>query len=154
LNEEFNWLATNTNPDTQSGQYNIQTHNALFGPQFGTDITYQQANWRVVTRLKGGPMINWADQITNVQTVSFGDFAERNASARTSTLAFAGELNVIGVYLFRPNMGLRASYDFIGISNLALADKQITFNQLNPPFFTTSRGVFITGVSFGFECCW
>jgi hypothetical protein len=67
------------------------------------------------------------------------------------TLAFVGGLNFIGQYRFRPSFGLRVSYDLLWVTDLALAQNQLTFFPSNPSEISDSHALFFQGVSFGLE---
>jgi hypothetical protein len=111
---------------------------------------------------KGGPFINFADQFTNVNAIGTNTTGpvpvvttlNRNVSNQATPLAFLGEFNVNSAYFFRPNIALRAGYTFVLISNLALADKQITFTQIAPAKISTAIGTSIQGANVGFEFYW
>ena len=61
-NEGFFWRSEGTDPSLVAGNYQVMTHNTVFGPQCGTTMTYQHENWRFTGRLGGGTMVNWAQQ--------------------------------------------------------------------------------------------
>jgi hypothetical protein len=46
---------------------------------------------------------------------------------------------------------LRVSYDLLWVTNLALAQNQITFLPSTPPEISPSHALFMQGVTLGFE---
>ncbi len=159
LNESFNWLSEGTNPATTFGQYNIRTHNTLCGVQFGSAMNYQQAGWRAGIIIRGGPYLNFADQFTVVEGIGptpTGGSAtiNRNESNQSTALAFLGEINMNVAYYFRPNIAVRTGLEVMYLTDLALADKEITFVQLNPAKMSASHEVQIIGFTLGFEWNW
>ena len=158
INESFNWLSQGTNPATTFGQYNVRTHNTLFGLQGGVDFQYQQAEWRLGTRIKAGPCLNFADQFTTVtivDTTTPNPQGNRNVSNQTTPVALVSEVNVNAAYFFRPNMAFRTSYNILFVTDVALADKQITFTQISPAgYISTAHGLMYQGVTAGFEFYW
>jgi hypothetical protein len=76
---------------------------------------------------------------------------DRRESTKDHDAAFLGELNFVGVYHLRPNLAWRFSYDLMWVTNLALAQNQLTFNPALPPEISDSHALFYQGLSFGFE---
>ena len=60
-------------------------------------------------------------------------------------LAFVGELNFIGAYQFNPNFAFRTGYDLMWVTNLALAQNQITFSPSTPPMISSLHSLFFRG---------
>jgi len=75
----------------------------------------------------------------------------RNENAQDHTLAFVGELGFLLGYQFRPNFGLRVSYDLMWVTNLALAQNQLTFHPTTPTQIADQHSLFYQGVGVGFE---
>ena len=112
----------------------VGTHNDLVGVQIGSDWFYQDCRWRFGVRGKAGPYFNFADQSSLVTQQTATPIPDRNESAaHQDSLAFVGEVNLMGAYQIRPNMALRASYDLMWINNVALAPNQVNFVITNPP---------------------
>ncbi|HEX4147215.1 MAG TPA: hypothetical protein VHY91_27205 [Pirellulales bacterium] len=155
-NETFLWRSEGTDPSMVAGNYSITTHNALFGPQFGSTITYQHENWRLTGRLAGGALGNYGDQhsIINGFDVPTGNSISRNDSNSGTTLSLLADFGLNLTYLFRPNMGIRLGYQLMGIGNLAIAEHQITFLNLNPATLNQDHGLYFQGVSGGLEFAW
>ncbi len=51
-------------------------------------------------------------------------------------------------------MGLRFGYQIMALTNMALAERQITFLYLNPAIMNQDHGLYFEGVSGGFEFTW
>jgi hypothetical protein len=155
-NENFLWRSEGTDPTTVAGNYGITTHNALFGPQVGTVLTYQHENWRFSGRLGGGALANYADQHSVIQgfDVPTGTSINTNSSNSATTLSMMVDFGLNVTYLFRPNMGLRLGYQIMAVSNMALAERQITFLSLNPGIMNQDHGLYFQGVSSGLEFTW
>jgi hypothetical protein len=158
-NDNFLWRSQGSDPSTVAGNYDVTAHNALFGVQFGSAITYQHENWRFTGRIAGGPFANYCDQHSIVNGFDVVDlsspvFINRNYTASTTTLAMLVDFNFSTVYLFRPNMGLRFGYQILAASNLALASRQLNFVSFNPSQVNQNHGLYFQGISGGFEWAW
>lgn len=151
VNESINYFA---NSSAGTGSYDVITHNNLVGLQVGTDCFFERSEWRLGGRAKAGSLVNWTSQASTVRILNNNGaplLPNRDEFVKDHSLAFVGELSVIGEYRFRPSFGLRASYDLMWVSNLALAQNQITFFPSTPPEISDSHALFFQGVSFGLE---
>lgn len=144
-----------------SGNYNIKTHNYMFGPQIGADVTWQSALWKFGVRVKGGGLVNFTDQHSDIsgvnafvgQTGNTGTPFALQSQRSSNTLAFVGEVNLTGAYYLRPNVAIRGSTDLMWINNVALASEQINF--LDPlPIIINGGALFYGGGSLGLEVVW
>jgi hypothetical protein len=152
VNEQLHYQAQSS---AANGDYNVQTHNNLVGLQGGGDWFYQRPSWRLGMRVKGGMLVNWADQISQVQILDANGVPvapTRDERANKNIAALLGEISFIGSYQITPRFGFRVSYDMMWVTNLALAQNQINFT----PSDTGSQASFqkslmFTGASFGFE---
>jgi hypothetical protein len=151
VNERINWTASN---ELGNGSYRVITHNNMVGPQFGGDLMWEQTYWRAGVRATVGSLVNWASQSSTVRILDpNGDplSPNRDEFAKLHTLSFVGGLNFLGEYRFRPNFGVRASYDLLWATDLALAQNQFTFFPSTPPEISASHSLFFQGVSLGVE---
>jgi hypothetical protein len=155
-NETFMWRSEGTDPSMVAGNYDITTHNAVFGPQIGGTVTYQHENWRFSGRLAGGSLGNYANQhsMINGFDIPTSTSINVNNSNSATTLSLMADFGLNVTYLFRPNMGLRFGYQIMGISNLALAERQITFLSFNPAIMNQDHALYFQGVSTGLEFAW
>ena len=165
VDETFDWLSrgsfeVNGAPFSDvSAQYFVRTRNDLVGLQFGADMIYRRCKWSAGFRGKVSPCINFASMSSRGVTNTAGDpyaavSLDFGTSARKDDVAFIGEFGVVGSYSVCPNLTLRASYDLMWVTGLALASEQITF-QTDPPDAIDTFGVnFSQGLSLGFEWIW
>ncbi len=151
INERLNYISS---ANIGNGTYNVFTHNTLVGPQAGFDWYFDHNNWRLGTRLKGGALVNFADQATSVQILGLNGaplVANRDQKASDSALAFVGEVNFVAAYRLRPNFSIRASYDLLWATSLALAQNQVTFTPSPIATIADHHSLFYQGGSIGFE---
>jgi len=71
-------------------------------------------------------------------------------------VAFVGELNLTGIYRLNEIWNLRAGYNAMWISGVALAPNQLDFSGELPAGnqLSSNGGVFLHGVSCGIEARW
>ncbi len=137
-----------------NGSYDIATHNNMVGPQVGAELFYEHYEWRFGGRMKGAALVNWSNQSSRVRILSPTGtplLPNRDEYAQDNELGFAGEMNFIGAYQVTPNFAFRTSYDLLWVTNLALAQNQITFSPSTPPAISSHHGLFYQGASIGFE---
>ncbi len=149
--EKLNYLSSST---IGNGSYDVQTSNNLVGPQAGFEWAYEGDTWHAGARGKVGGFVNWDSASTQVNILDLALnplVPARNQMVNSSILAFVGEINAFGSYRIRPNFSLRASYDLMFVSNLALAQNQVTFKPSTPPEIADHHMLLFQGVSFGFE---
>ncbi len=150
INESLNWFATN---ELGTGDYLIGTHNNMVGPQVGGELFYERAYWRLGVKGKAGGLVNWASQSSTVRVLDDnGDplAPNRNEHIDTHSMSFVGGVGVLGEYRLKPNFGLRASYDLLWVTNVALAQNQLTFFPSSPAEISESHSLFFQGFTFGF----
>lgn len=162
VDEQFDWFSrgsieVNGAPFTEvGGDYLVHTYNDLIGLQVGAELIFRQCRWSWGVRVKAGPYVNFASQISRAQTVAAADpYAAVPLDFRTSAdkddAAFIGEVGLVGTYSINPSLMLRASYDFMWVAGLALAPEQILF-QTNPPDTITVEGLgYYNGLTLGLE---
>ena len=151
IDETLDYRATATNA---KGDYHIQTHNNMVGLQIGSDWFYEHYEWRGGVRVKGGSLVNWANQSSQVAVLDdAGAFLRpfRNEHASDHVLGFTGEVTFIGSYQITPHLAFRTSYDLMWVTNLALAQNQVTFFPSTPPDISVSHSLFFQGASIGLE---
>jgi hypothetical protein len=151
VNERIDWTASNQLGD---GSYVVVTHNNMVGPQVGGELFYERAYWRAGVRTNGGALVNWASQSSTVRILNpDGEPLDPNRDEFTKdhTLSFAGGVSFIGEYRFKPTFGLRVSYDLMWVTDLALAQNQITFFPSTPTEISGSHTLFFQGATLGFE---
>jgi hypothetical protein len=139
---------------TATGQYDIATHNNLAGPQIGADWFIEHYEWRLGGRIKGGSLVNASNQSTRVRILDHAGtplVPNRDEFASLHTLAFVGEINFIGAYQFTPNCAFRAGYDLMWVTDLALAQNQLTFSPSTPTLISSQHVLFYQGFTIGLE---
>jgi hypothetical protein len=153
LEDALVWRATNIATfGGEDGVYRVDTSNDMFGFHLGCNLLMEHDRWNVEIGGKGGPYINdvkanSAMIITNDEADSF---IKRN---REPTLAFIGEFQLIARYHLRPNVSLRAGWQMMYVSSVALAPNQIDFSP-DEGRFPYTGDPFYNGAIFGFESYW
>jgi hypothetical protein len=154
INETLLWLAQSVGAEAGTGSYLVTTHNNMVGPQIGGDLFYERTDWRLGIRTRAAAVVNWNSQRSTVRILNNNGVPlvpNRDESVDTHDAAFVGEIGFVGSYHFRPNFALRASYDLMWVTNLALAQNQLTFNPALPAEISNSHSLFYQGLSLGFE---
>lgn len=161
-----------------SGDYRIRTHNDLVGLQIGGDWIYRQCKWAWGIRAKAGPFINFEDMSSHLAInatpavwdteagmfVSVGDpYLPADAqdldirrTAKRNGAALVGEVGVVGTYKVNPHLTLRAAYDIVWVTGLALAPEQLVY-ETDPPekLKVNDNGhYFLQGITLGGEFLW
>ena len=122
--ERFNMSAQRTVAGaTETGSYNINTANHLYGGQLGARIRRTQGRFGWEGRGAAGVYLNNSQQSQSV--TDFPNFSLRNASNSGNGAAFVGDVNLTGLYRLNNVWNLRAGYNVIWIQGLALAPDQI-----------------------------
>ncbi len=148
------------NATAVSGDYIVDTRNEMYGPQIGADLMFRECRLTWGVQIKVAPMINFADHVSSVRTTAAASDAYFQAdlnelrTARKDDLSLIGELNFMGSYLIRPNMRLRAQYQLLWITGMALAAEQFDFRVAPAPWLNNDGGIFSQGVTAGLECVW
>lgn len=156
LSDTLDWQATDilTNGVAQGndGSYFIRTKNDLFGFQAGGGLTYQTPRWSVGTRVKGGIFVN--DALGNTAlNFTADDAADANLRLRENQLSFIGEFGLQAKYHVTPNVSVRAGYDMMLLTSIALAPDQATFIT-DFSYLNTTGDPFYHGASMGMEWYW
>ena len=137
-----------------TGNYNVVTHNNMVGPQVAGELFYDHTYWRLGVRGKTGALVNFASQSSTVRILDDnGDplSPNRDEYAKGHSMSFVGGLSLIGEYRFRPNFGIKGSFDMLWLTDLALAQNQLTFFPSNPAQLSDSHSLFLNGFTLGFE---
>ena len=137
---------------TREGLYLVQTNNDLFGMQVGFDLqtTMNEINWGL--RGKVGALYNFADRRSRVSPTP-AQFVTPLEKVIDNHLSFLSEISLMGMYKFRPNIGIRVGYDILFVSNIGLAAENLGLNGVFPNFNHNGNG-FYHGSSAGFEVFW
>jgi len=157
--------------DNVGGDYAVRTHNDLFGFQVGADLIYRKCRWRYGVKAKAGPYVNFSDQFSHVTTdaaILRGNFPDANSAyedqtfaaqdirrrGRKNSVALLAEVGFVGEYRIRPNMNVRAAYDFMWITGLALAPEQMQFRPDPTNAVNTNGHIFSHGITLTAEWMW
>ena len=156
--EGFDWRSAAADPDVANGLYQVTTNNQLVGLQFGHELIIQRPKFRFGIRNKVGGYINYSDQNTFVNIVdsrqgTTGD-QTRIESGNAHDMTFIYDLNIMAAYHIRPNLAIRAGYDFMFINQLALAPEQLTFVPPPSSRIVTGGALLLNGFSLGLEMVW
>ena len=151
--EAFAFDSVDTLNPGNMGSLDIDAQNDLFGLQVGAEWTEQFETWSWGLRSKFGSFVNFADQQT-VIVPSPADAIERARGATDEQLTMLIEFGLIARYQVRPNLALRASYDFMWLQGVALAPEQATFNSAAPEVVNVGGNILFQGGSVGFEWVW
>ena len=154
LEDVLDWRATNIATfGGEDGTYRVDTSNDMFGFQIGCDILLEHDRWNLQIGGKGGPFVNDAkanSDMTIANDITNSSFTKNN---RESTLAFIGEFQLIARYHLRPNVSLRAGWQMMYITSVALAPNQIDFSP-DEGRFPYTGDPFYNGGIFGVETYW
>jgi len=152
INEGFYFDSTGA---TESGNYSVRTINDMFGLQFGGRLVEQYSQWSWGGSWEVGGLVNFVDRKSRVDTTTNGVVAGRGEYLHNETLVFAGKGGILATYQIRPNMSLRASYDFVYLTGLALAAENVSLADPAGfgPLKLTGQTLY-HGAHVGFEMFW
>ena len=143
-----------------SGDYDVNTHNDMFGPQIGADLMFHQCRYSYGVQTKLAPLVNFSDQYSRIVTSASGDpmatYGDINEIryAKKDDCTLVGELSILGNYRIRKNLVVHAGYHFVWITGLALAGEQIQFQPNAAATLNDNGHVFYQGISAGLEWIW
>ena len=141
-----------------SGDYDVKTHNALVGLQFGGEYKYLTKNWSAGFESKVGAFLNIGDvqrQIRSINTAPLpGEILINFAGVqRANVLAVALDMRIFARYHITPNFIVRGGWDAIWVNGLGLATEQLTFEPSRARF-NLGGNTFYQGLSLGLEKVW
>lgn len=154
---------------TNSGRYGIRTHNDMFGFQIGGELMFRDRLWEFGARYKLGPLLNYADQVSEIaatrnthytQGDSQDEFGYAQSKSHKVEVSGLAEIGVEGTYKITPNLSFHAAYDWIFITNLALAPEQVDYyiaSQVagyNSSRVNTNGHAMYHGLTLGLEFLW
>ena len=151
--EAFAFDSVDTANPGNMGSLDIDAQNDLFGVHVGAEWTEQFETWSWGLRGKFGGFVNFADQQTVIVT-SPANAIERARGATDEQLSMLVEFGLVTRYQVRPNLTIRASYDFMWLQGVALAPEQATFNSAAPEVVNVGGNILLQGGSVGFEWVW
>ena len=78
----------------------------------------------------------------------------RNESLDEETIVFMGEASINGTYYVRPNVALRASYDFMYLTGLVRAPENLGLANNAFPALNMQGMALVHGMHFGLDLFW
>lgn len=152
MEDILDWRAEDIGVVGDDGRYNIRTDNDLFGLQLGGGVKYQAPRWSVGLFGKGGIFLNDALGRTQL-TFTDEDLDDADLRLRENQLSFLCEFKMQSRFHITPNTSVRAAYELMFLSAMALAPSQATFLP-EFSYLNTTGDPFYHGISFGFEGYW
>jgi hypothetical protein len=152
LRDILDWRAEDIEELGDDGSYLIRADNDMFGFQMGAGFAYERARWSVGVQSKAGVFVNNASGRTALNFTA-DDLDDADLRLQNDELSFVGEAKLIGRWHILPDLSLRASYEMMYISAVALAPNQATFIT-DFSYLNTSQDPFYHGASFGIEGFW
>ncbi len=166
VDEQFRFSSDSSRFDSQlqltqafTGEYRIRTHNDMFGLQFGGDWMVRRCKWSYGMRIKAGPFFNFSDK--DLRLVASGiDFTgpapvtselDIQRDSRKNGTALLAEFGFVGTYKIHPNLTLRAAYDFMWLTGLALAPEQLVFAERITSAVNDNGHIYFHGLTLGAE---
>ncbi|MCO6043353.1 BBP7 family outer membrane beta-barrel protein [Aeoliella sp. ICT_H6.2] len=153
LVDTLDWSATNISTfANEDGNYHVVTNNDMFGVQLGCSLLYERDRWNVELMGKGGPYINDVKAKSRF-TITNDEDSSYSVNNRDTTLSFIGEMQLVGRYHLRPNISLKAGWQMMYVSAVAIAPDQLNFSP-DEGRFPYTGDPFYNGGIFGLECYW
>jgi len=140
---------------TETGYYNVDTRNSLYGAQLGARIRRGWNRFRWEATGKAGLLHNDAEQ--SQYLVDFPNYLRRApVSGASGQAAFIGEINLSAIYRLDDLWGIRVGYNAIWLEGVALAPDQLdfTFTDASGTGVNHVGGLFLHGVNVGLEARW
>ncbi len=145
-----------SNTQNQFGiQDHVGTRNNLLGINVGGELDYHHDLWYVGARIKGAPCLNFVD-MDRCLVVLVND-VQNSATSESVALtspAFVTEFSMLAGWQLTPRLSLRASYDFMWLTSVALAPDQVDFVAAKRRVIDNSQGQFLDGMSLGLLFHW
>ena len=136
--------------------YRVNTRNNMFGGQVGGRGRMTWNNCALEGWAKAGLLGNAQKEIQAPLVTSSGATIPRVSSATGGEVGFVGDINLSVIYRLTDVWGIRAGYNTVWLSGLALAPNQYDFSldenaggRLDP-----SGGIFLHGANLGLEARW
>ena len=136
-NEHFRWTSSGAIDEqltrTSSGRFETSVHNDMFGPQLGAGIVEQRAHWNWGVKSTAGLLYNFADRDVSIETNDPTAVVNPNNHrvadyASDDQAVFMWEAGAHVGYHIRPNITLKASYDVLFYTGIAVARDAIEIN--------------------------
>lgn len=155
LNWDDSLLINSTDNDGDVSNYGVFNSNNLFGAQIGTRFVRHGYRWDWEATGKAG---FFGNEITQRQRLTDDDGALtlRNVGNRDTGGSFVGDINLSAHCRLSDVWRLRAGYNVIVVTGLALAPDQLDFsnNLLSGTTVDHSATIFLHGLNVGVEAIW
>ena len=152
LRDIFDWRAEDIQVLGDDGSYLIRTDNDMFGFQMGGGLAYERARWSVGVQSKAGVFVNNATGRTTLNFTA-NDLNDADLRLQSDELSFVGEAKLVGRWHILPDLSLRAAYEMMYITSVALGPNQATFID-DFSYLNATQDPFYHGASFGIEGYW
>lgn len=145
-------------PGDPASYYTVNTSSNLFGGQLGVRRRRDWNRWGLEGTAKAGlagtNLYQSSGPITS--TLSPGAVFREPTSASATGVGFLSTLNLTGIYRLTDHWGLRAGYNLIWLSGVALAPSQWDFTDTATSGTSLAGGgsLFLHGVNVGAERRW
>lgn len=142
----------------ENGLYKVETSNDLITFQVGGGCTYDADRWSLTFFTRGGLSLNdakanallsYTDPVTGDVRTDVGF----NNSERMGSMPLVLQGGILGRYHLRPNVSIRAGYEFLYMTAMALAPHQVNFTP-NDGKVGTTASPFMHGLTLGGEFYW
>lgn len=142
---------------SESSEYRVRTSSNLFGGQIGLRARKEYQRWAfegwLKTGLAGVCLSQTQDEIINTMTP--GVLLRDGASSNATGLGTFSDMNITAIYKLNQRWGLRAGYNMLWLTGVALAPSQWNFST--PEAVTAINndgGLFLYGANLGVEARW
>jgi hypothetical protein len=152
IRDILDWRAEDIEVLGDDGSYLIRTDNDMFGFQMGAGAAYERARWSVGVQSKAGVFANNASGRTALDFTA-DDLDDADLRLQSDELSFVGEAKLVGRWHILPDFSLRAAYELMYVTSVALGPNQATFIP-DFSYLNASQDPFYHGASFGFEGYW
>ncbi|MEO1495865.1 MAG: BBP7 family outer membrane beta-barrel protein [Planctomycetota bacterium] len=138
------------------GFYRVNASNNLFGGQLGVGMTYETDRWNFSLFTRNGVYVNDGRITADVTYTDLPDDVDDPGFSRDNnenSVAFLSQGGFTARYHLRPNLSLRAGWEYLFVNNVALAPNQLDFNPATDRLDLTGD-VFYHGITAGTEYYW
>jgi hypothetical protein len=162
LDERFSYSVRRNNiaPTVFGGDYSNHTTNNLLGLHVGSELDYKHDLWYVGIRGGSTICVNFAEVDADLSfhdpnpPLGFATSGSHHENGLHTGPGAISELGLVAGWQVRPNVRLRASYDFLWLTGVAPAPAQVRLGAFQPNAIDVSRDLMFTGMSLGLEINW
>ena len=125
----------------------------MFGPQIGAGLLEQRSHWHWGGKVTAGGLHNFADRRIRIDVTELGSTTRRGQELDEEHTVFFTEISFFAGWQIKPHCTLRASYDILYFSGVALARNNA---RVTPEFqhFHLRGDALYHALSTGFELVW